>query len=57
VTTVIAIVTLIKRKRTGWLAPLATLLTWIAIAVSLVVNAFVLLYLVCGLRPTEALAW
>jgi hypothetical protein len=43
VTTVVATVTLIKRKRTGRMAPLATLLTWTAIAVSLVVNAFVLL--------------
>jgi hypothetical protein len=44
VTTVIAVVTLIKkRKRAGGMAPLATLLTWTAIAVSLAVNAFVLI--------------
>ena len=43
VTTVVAIVTLIKRKRTGRMAPLAALLTWMAIAASLVVNALVLL--------------
>jgi len=43
VTTVIAIITLIKRKRIGRMAPLAKLLTWTAIAVSLVANAFVLL--------------
>jgi hypothetical protein len=43
VTTVIAIVTVIKPKRTGRMAPLAKLLTWTAIAASLVVNALVLL--------------
>jgi len=43
VTTVIAIVTLIRRKRIERKAPLATLLTWAAAAVSLVVNALVLL--------------
>ena len=43
VTTVIAIVTIIKPKRTGRMAPLAKLLTWTAIVASLVVNALVLL--------------
>jgi hypothetical protein len=43
VTTIVATVTLVKGKRTGRMAPLATLLTWIAIAASLVVNALVLL--------------
>jgi hypothetical protein len=42
-TTIVATVTLIKGKRAGRMAPLATLLTWIAIAASLVVNALVLL--------------
>jgi hypothetical protein len=43
VTTVVALVTLVKRKPTGRIAPFAALLTWIAIAVSLVVNVLVLL--------------
>jgi len=43
VTTIIAIVTLIRRKRIGRKALLATALTWTAVAVSLVVNALVLL--------------
>jgi hypothetical protein len=43
VTTVIAIVTLIKRNGTGGMPLRATLLTWTAIVVSLAVNALVLL--------------
>lgn len=43
VTTIIATVTLIKRKRTGPMEPLATFLSWIAIAASLVLNALILL--------------
>jgi hypothetical protein len=41
-TTVIAGVTLVKGNRTGQKTPVATLLTWIAIAASLIVNALVL---------------
>jgi hypothetical protein len=42
VTTMLAIVGLVKRKRTGPMAPVATFLTWAAIGASLVVNALVL---------------
>jgi hypothetical protein len=43
VATITAIVTLMKCIRAGRIAPGAKLLVWIAIAVSLVVNAFILL--------------
>jgi len=43
VTTVIAIVTLVKGKRAAPKALFATLIAWTAIAVSLVMNVFVLL--------------
>jgi hypothetical protein len=43
VTTVIAIVTLLKAKRATPMALFATLITWTAIGVSLVTNVFVLL--------------
>ena len=43
VTTIIAIVTLVRRKPIGRKALLAKLLTWTAVMVSLVVNALVLL--------------
>jgi hypothetical protein len=42
-TTVVAIVSLIKRNRTERIPRLAAFFTWIAIAASLVVNALVLL--------------
>jgi hypothetical protein len=43
VTTVIAIVALLKAKRAAPMALFATLITWAAIGVSLVTNVFVLL--------------
>ena len=43
ITTIIAIVTLLKRNRTRRRAPFAKLLVWTAIAVSLILNAFILL--------------
>jgi hypothetical protein len=43
VTTLIAIIALIKHRRAGRMAPWAKLFVWIAIAVSLVINAVVLL--------------
>jgi hypothetical protein len=43
VTTVIAIVTLLKRARTGWKSPFVKLLVWTAIGASLALNGFVLL--------------
>jgi hypothetical protein len=43
VTTVISIVALLRRRRTGRMLPLVKTLTWVAIAVSIAVNAFVLL--------------
>jgi hypothetical protein len=41
--TIIAVVTVVKRKRTSGATPTAKMLTWAAIAVSLILNAFVLL--------------
>jgi len=43
ITTVIAIVTLLKRKRMGRIPPFIRLLAWTAIAVSILLNVFVLL--------------
>jgi hypothetical protein len=43
VATVIAIVTLTKRIRTGRMTPFTKVLAWTAITVGLLVNAFVLL--------------
>jgi hypothetical protein len=43
ITTVIAIVALVKRKRIGRVALFTKSLVWTAIAVSLLVNAFVLI--------------
>ena len=43
ITTVIAIVALLRSKRTGRMSPSIKLLTWAAILVSIVLNGFVLL--------------
>lgn len=43
ITTIIAIVTLLKREQTGRMSPFIKLLAWTAVSVSIVLNAFVLL--------------